>query len=87
VRRRNLVGEVLQVEGHDRVGASHDCCGENVPVLGIAIHLVNEVLEAVDERLRAEGFPHHADPTVCLLGCHPHLRKVSPHLVQDRFRP
>lgn len=58
-----------------------------MPVFGIAPHLIDEVIEAVDQRLRAKGFTHHGDPAVCLLGRHCDLWKISLHLVQDRFRP
>lgn len=87
VRVSSLVRKVFQVEGHDRVGTAADCRGENVPVLGIAPQLIDEVIEAVDQRFRAEGFTHHGDPATSLLGRHSDLRKVPLHLVQDRFRP
>lgn len=87
VRGCSLVRKVLQIAGHDRVGTAADCRGKNVPVLGITSHLFDEVVEAVDQRLCAEGFPHQTDPTARLLGRHSEFRKVAPHLVQDRFRP
>ena len=60
VRRCTLVGKVLQIEGHDGVGTTADGGGEHMPVLGIARHQVDEV---INERLGAERFPHHSDTT------------------------
>lgn len=51
------------------MNVSPACCrGEHVPVLGIASHLFDEVVEAVDQRLRAQGRPHQANPAARLLG-------------------
>ena len=63
VRRRTLVGKVLQIEGHDGVGTTADGGGEHMPVLGIARHLVDEVIKLLNKRFGAEGFPHHLDTT------------------------
>ena len=63
VRRCTLVGKVLQIEGHDGVGTTADGGGEHMPVLGIARHLVDEVIKLLNKRLGAEGFPHHSDTT------------------------
>jgi len=55
VRVSSLVRKVFQVEGHDRVGTAADCRGENVPVLGITPQLIDEIIEAVDQRFRAKA--------------------------------
>lgn len=75
------------MKSDDGVGTTTDGGGEHVPVLGIARHLVNEVIKLVNERLGAEGFPHHRDPTARVFRWHPDLRKCPVHLVQDLFRP
>jgi len=62
-----LVGKVLQIEGHDGVGTTADGGGEHMPVLGIARHLVDEVIKLLNKRLGAESFPHHSDTTARIL--------------------
>jgi len=67
VRRRTFVGKVFQIEGHQSIGTTLDGGGEHMPVLGIARHLVDEVIKLLNERLGAESFPHHPDSTARIL--------------------
>lgn len=84
---RGIGGEVLQIERDQRVRVVVHGGGEHVTVLGVAGHLVDQVLEPVDEGLGAEGGPHVADPTCGPGWVDAELEKVALDLVEDLIRP
>jgi hypothetical protein len=77
--------EVLPVERHQGVCPASHCRGEHMPVLGVAGHVGNEMLEVVDQRCGAERVPHRGYPAGGLLAADADLGQVPFDFVEDRL--
>lgn len=69
MRRHRFFREILQVEGHDRIGMPDDCAGEHVPVVGIGeVKGVDQVFVMFNEAV-FDGIIHQLDGPGKLLVC------------------